>query len=469
MGTFVVILQLLASLSILVVLHEFGHFIFARLFKIRVEKFRMFFDPWFTLFKFKPKNSDTEYGLGWLPLGGYVKIAGMIDESLDTDQMKKPAQPWEFRSHPAWQRFFVMLGGVLFNLLTAFAIYTGITYHYGDTYLPLEEVKTGMQFSPVAKKAGFQDGDMLLTADGQKVERFNEDNMLLVINAEKVVVLRDGKETTITMPCDFMQQMLREKKGFATYCFPFIIDSVIAGTPAAAANLKPNDRVIAVNGKQMSSSDITVTFRNNPGKELTLTVLREKGLEFPDAKENWKYLASVEDTTAVAGNERNIVYDTLQQNITLSKKGMIGVVLKGPAQLYNLKHVEYGLAESFVVGVGRAIKKLTSYTSDLKYVFTKEGFASVGGFGTVASLFPSTFDALTFWNMTAYLAVILAVMNLLPIPGLDGGHIVFVLYEMITRKKPSVKFMTVVQTIGMLFLVALMLYANLNDVFRFLK
>lgn len=434
MGTLIVIFQLLVSLSLLVVLHELGHFLFAKLFKIRVEKFRMFFDPWFTLFHFKPKNSDTDYGIGWLPLGGYVKIAGMIDESLDTDQMAKPVQPWEFRAHPAWQRLLVMLGGVLFNLLTAFCIYSCLTYTYGDTYLPIDAVEDGMQFSEVAKKAGFKDGDILLKADDTKLVTFDEENVRLILNAETVTVRRNGKEERIVMPCDFMQQMLKEQKGFASYRIPFVVDSVIAGMPAAVANMQSGDKIVAINGQAMSRNDVYVTLHNNPGTELNLSIVR-------------------------AG-------DTLTRKMTPNEKGMIGVMLKGVADMYPLAKVEYGLLESVPVGVGRAIKKLTNYAGDLKYVFTPEGITSVGGFGTIAQLYPETFNFQVFWTMTAFLSVILAVGNVLPIPGLDGGHIMFVLYEMVTRRKPSQKFLMRAQVAGMMFLFFLMIYANLNDVFR---
>lgn len=431
-----VILQLLACLSLLVVLHEFGHFIFAKLFKIRVEKFRMFFDPWFTLFHFKPKNSDTDYGIGWLPLGGYVKIAGMIDESLDTEQMAKPAEPWEFRSHPAWQRLLVMLGGVLFNMLTAFVIYTMLTFSYGETYLPMDAVETGMQFSEVAKKAGFQDGDILLKADTTKLTAFDEDNVRLILKAETVTVRRDGKEVKIIMPGDFMQQMIKDNKGFASYAVPFVVDSVLAGTPAQKANLEKGDKVIAVNGQPMYCQDVQITLNNNPEKELTLSVVRGA--------------------------------DTLAQKVTPNANGKIGVMLLTPASMYPLVTKEFGFLESIPHGIGRAIHRLTTYTGDLKYVFTPEGLQSVGGFGTIAQLFPSTFIPQVFWEMTAFLSVILAVMNVLPIPGLDGGHIVFVLYEMITRKKPSQKFLLRAQMVGMFLLFFLMIFANLNDVFKYL-
>ena len=434
MGTLTVILQLIASLSLLVLVHELGHFLFAKLFKIRVEKFRLFFDPWLTLFHFKPKNSDTDYGIGWLPLGGYVKISGMIDESLDTDQMEKPAESWEFRSHPTWQRLLVLLGGVLFNLLAAILIYSGLTYTYGDTYLPIDAVEEGMQFSEVAKKAGFQDGDILLKADTTKLVAFDEDNVRLLLGAETVTVRRNGREERIVMPGDIMQQMMKEQKGFATYRFPFVVDSVLPNMAAEKAGLKVGDKIVAINGQTMYRSDVYVTLHNNPGKELNFSIVRGS--------------------------------DTLEQKITPNEQGIIGVIIRGPADMYQLERIKYGLLESVPVGVGRAIKKMTNYASDLKYVFTPEGLSNVGGFGSMASLYPETFSFEVFWSMTAFLSVILAVGNVLPIPALDGGHIVFVLYEMITRKKPNKKFVLRAQVAGMFFLIFFMLYVNLNDVFR---
>lgn len=434
MGTLTVILQLIASLSLLVFVHELGHFLFAKLFKIRVEKFRMFFDPWLTLFHFKPKNSDTDYGIGWLPLGGYVKISGMIDESLDTDQMEKPAEPWEFRAHPTWQRLLVLLGGVLFNVLAAILIYSGLTYTYGDTYLPIDAVEEGMQFSEVAKKAGFQDGDILLKADTTKLVAFDEDNVRLLLGAETVTVRRNGREERIVMPGDIMQQMMKEQKGFATYRFPFVVDSVLPNMVAEKAGLKVGDKIVAINGQTMYRSDVYVTLHNNPGKELNFSIVRGS--------------------------------DTLEQKITPNEQGIIGVIIRGPADMYQLERIKYGLLESVPVGVDRAIKKMTNYASDLKYVFTPEGLSNVGGFGSMASLYPETFSFEVFWSMTAFLSAILAVANVLPIPALDGGHIVFVLYEMITRKKPNKKFVLRAQVAGMFFLIFFMLYVNLNDVFR---
>lgn len=430
------ILQLLASLSLLVVIHEFGHFFFARVFKIRVEKFYIFFNPFFTLFKFKPKNSDTEYGIGWLPLGGYTKIAGMIDESMDTDQMSKPAQPWEFRSHPAWHRLLVMVGGVLFNFILALGIYSGLSYIYGETYLPIESVKDGFEYSEVAHKAGFEDGDIPVAADGEKIITFNDKAFHQIINAKEVTVLRNGKAAKVYIPYDMMQQLMSAKQGFADYRFPFIVDSIMASSPAQAAGLQANDTVIAINGQSMYASDIRITIHNNAGKKVNMTVLRGK--------------------------------DTLNVAVTPAKDGMMGVFLQYVTAIYPVKTIKYNLLESIPAGIKKGVGKLTGYASDMKYVFTKEGAGSVGGFGTLAQLYPSTFNWQMFWEMTAFLSVILAFMNILPIPALDGGHILFLLYEIITRKKPSQNVLIKAQTIGMIFLFALFLYANIADIFRYL-
>ncbi len=436
MGTLIIVIQLLASLSLLVIIHEFGHFIFARLFGMRVDKFYIFFNPWFSLFKWKPKNSETEYGIGWLPLGGYTKIAGMIDESMDTEQMAKPAQPWEFRSHPAWQRLLVMLGGVLFNLLLAFVIFSGIYYVYGEKYLPMQEVTTGMQFSDAAKQAGFKDGDILLKADTTALTALDDENMRLVLNAEKVTVKRDGQTQTVTLPSDFVNSLMAEGKGFCNYRMPFVVDSVMKGAPAEGV-LRAGDEVISVSNRRLYLEDIAITLNNNPNHALVIGIIR-KG-------------------------------DTLNTRITPNSDGKIGVYMKGPNELYNIAEKRYSLLESIPAGVGKSLKKLTGYVSDFKYVFSKEGASSVGGFGTLATLFPDTFNWYAFWNLTAFISIILAFANILPIPGLDGGHIVFLLYEMVTRRKPSQAFLIRAQMLGMALLLFIFLYANINDLFRFLN
>ena len=409
METFLIkAIQFMLSLSLLVLIHEFGHFIFARIFKVRVEKFYLFFDPWFSLFKFKPKNSETEYGVGWLPLGGYCKISGMIDESMDKEAMAQPPKPYEFRSKPAGQRLLIMVGGVLFNFLLALFIYSMILFTWGDTYMPLKNMKMGMDYSETFKHVGFKDGDILLKADTLTLDRFGEDCLRSVVEAQNVTVLRNGVETVIPIPDDMMQRLLRDKKGFAALRFPMVIKEVPEpNAPAALAGMQAGDR----------------------------------------------------------GFYRNGALDTLTMQV--DSLGKIGVAVKAPAELFGLVTVKYGFFESFPAGIAKGIRTLKGYTNDMKYVFTKEGASSIGGFGSIGGLFPSTWDWELFWERTAWLSVILAFMNILPIPALDGGHVLFLLYEVITRRKPSDKFLEYAQMTGMFLLFALLLYANGNDIIRY--
>ncbi|MDO4755357.1 MAG: RIP metalloprotease RseP [Parabacteroides sp.] len=430
-------LQLILSLSILVLIHEFGHFIFARIFKVRVEKFYLFFDPWFSIFKFKPKNSETEYGVGWLPLGGYCKISGMIDESMDKEAMAQPPKPYEFRSKPAGQRLLIMVGGVLFNFLLALFIYSMILFTWGDTYLPLKNAKLGMDYSETFHNVGFQDGDILLKADDTELERFGESCFRSVLDAKTVTVLRDGVETVIDMPEDMAQRVMRDKKGFANIRIPMVIHEVNPGAPAEIAGLQPNDSIVSINGIS------TPTFYDVAG-----------------------FLAQHKDADITVGLYRAGV----QQSLTLhtDTAGKMGVYTKSPFQVYQTVTREYGFFESFPAGAELGVNTLKGYVGDMKYVFTKEGASSLGGFGTIANLFPAEWDWSTFWRMTAFLSIILAFMNILPIPALDGGHVMFLLYEVITRRKPSDKFLEYAQVAGMVILFGLLIYANGNDLFRFL-
>jgi len=428
-------LQLLASLSILVLIHEFGHFIFARLFKVRVEKFYLFFDPWFSLFKFKPKNSFTEYGLGWLPLGGYCKISGMIDESLDKEQMAQPPQPYEFRSKAAVPRLLIMTAGVIFNFLLALLIYSMVLLQWGDTYLPLKNVTYGMEFSPTFKAIGFQDGDILLKADSSILERFNETSVIQVINAKTVTVRRDGQEVPIAIPSDMMQRFLRNKDGFASFRYPMIISEAFSAS-AKEAGLIENDRVIRINGIITETlSDVTEVFNANKGKTVSLEISR---------------------------NGQPLVID-----LPVDLEGHIGVYLFNPAKIYETVTVHYTFFTSFPAGIRLGVNTLKGYVSNMKHIFTKEGAKSLGGFGTIGSLFPSTWDWRRFWETTAFLSIILAFMNILPIPALDGGHVLFLLYEVVTRRKPGDKFLEYAQITGMILLIALVFFANANDIFRF--
>ncbi len=438
METFLIkALQLILSLSILVIVHEFGHFFFARLFKVRVEKFYLFFDPWFSLFKFKPKNSDTEYGIGWLPLGGYCKISGMIDESMDKEQMAKPPQPYEFRSKPAGQRLLIMVGGVLFNFLLALFIYSMVLFYWGDTYLPLKNMKMGMNYSETFQNVGFQDGDILLKADTTTLERFDESSVRQVLEARTVTVLRDGKEVAISMPTDMMQRLLRDKKGFAGLRFPMVVkDLPIKDAPAMVAGLQRGDSIVAVGGVPTPTFD-----------DVAISLYAHKG------------------TPVSVAFYRNHQLDSL--TLTPDTLGKIGVSAFLPSDLYEMKKVDYGFLASFPAGIEKGVKSLTGYVNDMKYVFTKEGASSLGGFGSIGNLFAPVWDWQLFWERSAWLSLILAFMNILPIPALDGGHVMFLLYEVITRRKPSDKFLEYAQVTGMAILLLLLLYANGNDLFRF--
>lgn len=446
METFLIrALQLIMSLSLLVIVHEGGHFLFARLFKIRVEKFCLFFDPWFTLFKFKPKKSETEYAVGWLPLGGYVKISGMIDESMDTEQMKQPAQPWEFRSKPAGQRLMVMIGGVLFNFLLALFIYSMILFKWGDSYVPLQNMTYGMEFNERAEQIGFKDGDILLSADGKQLERFGIDMLRNMVEATEVKVLRDGQEVSVFVPEVSLLEVTKDEYPFVNYRLPAEVDTVIAAHPAALAGLQKGDMILGLNGKTVTSwNDFT-------------GMLQELKKE---AKETNKDLRNI---TLVYS--RNGVADTLAMRTDSAY--MVGVAPRMLTQVYQPTNIDYGFFQSFPAGVKLGVNTLKGYVNDMKYVFTKEGANSLGGFGTIGSIFPKTWDWERFWSMTAFLSIILAFMNILPIPALDGGHVLFLLYEIIARRKPSDKFMENAQITGMVILFGLLIWANFNDIVRF--
>lgn len=441
METFLVkALQLILSLSILVLVHEFGHFIFARIFKVRVEKFYLFFDPWFSIFKFKPKNSDTEYGVGWLPLGGYCKISGMIDESMDKEAMAQPPKPYEFRSKPAGQRLMIMVAGVLFNFLLALFIYSMVLFTWGDTFLPLKNVKAGMDYSETFHNVGFQDGDILLKADDTELERFGEDCFRRVLNAQTVTVLRGGVETVIPIPEDMAQRVMRDKKGFASYRFPMVVRELgkteSGESPAAFAGLQPGDSIVSING-----------------------------IVTPSFYEVGEVLAQNKDKDVLVGFYRAGIPQTL--TLHTDTAGKMGIYSVSPFDMYQTVTRKYGFFESFPAGVMLGVNTLKGYVSDMKYVFTKEGASSLGGFGTIGSLFPAEWDWHSFWMKTAFLSIILAFMNILPIPALDGGHVMFLLYEVIARRKPSDKFLEYAQVTGMFLLFALLIYANGNDIFRF--
>lgn len=422
----------------MVLVHEFGHFIFARIFKVRVEKFYLFFDPWFSLFKFKPKNSETEYGIGWLPLGGYCKISGMIDESMDKEAMAQPAKPYEFRSKPAGQRLMIMIAGVLFNFLLALFIYSMVLYTWGETYLPLKNMKHGMYYSEAFQEVGFRDGDILLKANNEELDRLDQSSFRKVVEASNVTVLRDGVETVIPIPEDMMQRFMREGKGFASPDrVPMVVKKLSEkDSPAATAGLQPGDSIVSINGQATPLfEDVAEMLDQNKGKDITLGFYRN-------------------------GMEQSVV-------IQPDTAGKIGVYLMSKTDLYPTVTRTYGFFESFPAGVRLGINTLKGYVNDMKYVFTKEGASSLGGFGTIGSIFPTVWDWQVFWMQTAFLSIILAFMNILPIPALDGGHVMFLLYEVIARRKPSDKFLEYAQITGMFLLFALLIYANGNDIFRF--
>ena len=419
------------AISLLVLLHEGGHFFFAKLFGVRVDKFYIFFDWKFSLFKFKPKNSDTEYGIGWLPLGGYCKIAGMIDESFDTEQMKQPVQDYEFRSKPAWQRLLIMIGGVLVNFLLALFIYGQILFWWGDTYIPVKDMTMGMKFNQEAKSYGFKDGDILVGTDTKAFKDFSADLYRDISEAKRVDILRDGKPMSISLPGDLnLLNMIKADPAFVRPLLPARIDSVMAGSPAEKAGLKAGDHILALNGAAKTPADSL--------KARTVTIVFGS-----DAKA---------DTATVV----------------LTPELKLGFFAPNLTAIYEPVTVEYGFLESIPAGIKYGWHVLASYVDDMKYVFSAEGAKSLGGFGAIGSLFPPMWDWYMFWKMTAFLSIILAFMNILPIPALDGGHVLFLLYEMITRRKPSEEFMIRAEYVGFGLLILLMVVANLNDILRWL-
>ncbi len=449
------LLQFMLAISILVLFHECGHFFFAKLFGVRVEKFYLFFNPWFHLFEFKPKKSETTYGIGWLPLGGYCKISGMIDESFDSEQMKQPMQKWEFRAKPAWQRLFIMIGGVLVNFLLALFIYSMVLFKWGDSYIPIKDMTMGMKFNSAAKEIGFKDGDVLLGTDEKTFTRFDVDMYRALSEAKTVDVLRQGKEVKVTMPEKMsLLTMLKSSPVFARPFIPAEIDSVLPNTPAAKAGMLKGDKLLAINGVSIDSWN---EFDNR------LAVLHD----MLDMSKTSKDSMNVRKITLALSHEATpSEVDTVK--LTLSEELIMGVVFKNLGDYYKPIKVEYSFFESFPAGISYGVGILRGYVDDLKYVFTADGAKSLGGFGSIGSLFPPTWDWMMFWRMTAFLSIILAFMNILPIPALDGGHVLFLLYEIITRRKPSENFMIRAEYVGLAILILLMVVANLNDILRWL-
>ena len=434
--------QFLLSLSLLIILHELGHFIPAKLFKTRVEKFYLFFDIKYSLLK--KKIGDTEYGIGWLPLGGYVKISGMIDESMDKEQMSLPAQPWEFRSKPAWQRLIIMLGGVTVNFILAFVIYIGMAFYYGDLYLNNSELKDGIAVtSPVGEELGFKTGDKILKVDGETVARFNEiPNKILF--AKTVLVERDNKQQLINLPVDLINKVLGgEKRPFISWREPFIVGKV-ADSSANIKILQPKDMIRSLNGQPVKYADQVIAIaKMKANQTLDAVILRDE--------------------------------QELPVKIHINEKGKLGIFAASlginsleKLGIYKFTEQQYGFFESIPVGVEKGKDQLFGYGKQLKAIFTPStgAYKGVGGFKAIFDIFPKTWSWEIFWNITALLSIMLGVMNLLPIPALDGGHVMFLLYEMISRKKPSDKFMENAQMVGFVLLISLLLFANGNDIYK---
>lgn len=443
METIVMILQFILSFSLLIIVHEFGHFMFARMFGIRVEKFYLFFDWGFSLFKFNYKG--TEYGMGWVPFGGYVKIAGMIDESMDTEQMNQPAKPDEFRSKPAWQRLLVMTGGVLMNIVLAIAVYIGMTYHWGDTYLDNRDVTYGYAFSEVGHEMGFEDGDKILSLDGMTAEGdFTKVFMSIVLDKpSQITVERGGREVILALGDDYTSELLKLKTPFMEPRVPFIVAQVGEGSAAEKAGLMAGDRPVAVNGEGMRFIDqIKPALAENKGRQVDLTFERDS--------------AGMTILTTVP--------------IEVSNEGMIGIMLKGQylSDFFDVQVERYTLLQSIPLGISRVGSEIAGYWKQLKLlVQPKTGvYKEISGPIGIAKIFPGTWSWFAFWRITAFLSIVLAVMNILPIPALDGGHVVFLLYEMITGRKPNERFMEVAQVCGMLLLFGLLILVTGNDIYK---
>jgi regulator of sigma E protease len=442
MDLFIKLSQFLLSLSLLIILHELGHFIPAKLFKTRVEKFYLFFDVKYSLIK--KKIGETEYGIGWLPLGGYVKISGMIDESMDKEQMALPPQPWEFRSKPAYQRLIIMLGGVTVNFILAFIIYIGMAFAYGDTYIANSDLKDGMLIENQAMiNAGFKTGDKIISVDGTKIAKFDNDINMKIILGKEVLIERNGTQQTIKMPVDFVDQLSKFEKGtLLDIRMPF----AITGIPEASLNktLQPKDIVLSLNGQPAKYYDQVIPIlESNKGKTITATVLR-------DEKE-------------------------VQTQVKVNSDGKLGIEIgrlsfasMEKLGYYKVSKQEFGFLESIPVGITKGKNQVVGYGKQLKLIFSPStgAYKQVGGFKAIFDIFPSTWSWETFWTITALLSIMLGVMNLLPIPALDGGHVMFLLYEIVSGKKPSDKFLENAQMVGFVLLITLLLFANGNDIYK---
>ena len=432
--------QFILSLSILIILHEAGHFAFAKLFRTRVEKFYLFFDPWFSIIK--KKFGETEYGIGWLPLGGYVKISGMIDESMDKEAMKLPAQPWEFRSKPGWQRLLIMLGGVMVNFILALFIYVMVLYTWGESYIPTKNLTSGIMVDSVAMEMGLRNGDKIISIDGKETENFLAIVHDIVVNDAKTLQIeRDGELMELAVPEEVIAPLLKTPYPILPR-IPYYARDFVKNAPAKEAGMQVNDQIIGVNGIHYQYYD-----------ELKDIIPQYKGQKID---------------IAVVRNQN----DTLILNVAVGEDSKIGVFPDMDlTRFYNEKLVSYSFIQSIPAGINKGFRMVDSYLKQLKLLFKPKtkAYESLGGFLKIGSIFSPVWDWQSFWNWTAFLSIILAIMNLLPIPALDGGHVMFLLYEMITGRKPGDKFMEYAQMTGMIILFALLLYANGNDIVQLFK
>jgi regulator of sigma E protease len=436
------ILQFILSLSILVIIHELGHFFLAKLFKTRVEKFYLFFDPWFSLFKFK--KGETEYGIGWLPLGGYVKISGMIDESLDREQLKQPVQPWEFRAKKSWQRLLIMTGGVVFNFLLAMIIYILVLYAWGETYLQTSNVKYGIEIDSTTYAIGLRNGDKILSVDNQYIDNFMQIMPDIILNNRKTIqVERNGEKINIPIPADFIPKSLKGKGKIdaRTPFGPFVINKFTRDSPAEIAGVEIGDEVTGIDSIKFTYYD---EFQN--------------------------YLAQHKNKNVVLNISRKD--EKLNIPVTPTALGVLGVSInRSYGQYFDLKTIKYGFLQSIPAGINKGFKTIADYLKQFRLIFSRhtKAYESLGGFITIAKIFPGVWDWQIFWNFTAFLSIILAVMNILPIPALDGGHVMFLLFEVITGRKPSDKFLEYAQIAGMIILFSILIFANGNDILRLFR
>ncbi|MCK4568999.1 MAG: RIP metalloprotease RseP, partial [Bacteroidales bacterium] len=425
------ILQLLLSLSILVIFHEMGHFLAAKMFRTRVEKFYLFFNPWFSIFKFKLKG--TEYGLGWLPLGGYVKISGMIDESMDKEAMKKPPQPYEFRSKPAWQRLIIMLGGVIVNVILAMVIYVFMLYTWGESYLPTSEAnKYGIAVDSMGAEMGLKDGDKILSIDGKIVDDFYKVPITLILDeADYILVERDSMIMNVKIPDGAIGKLIKHKSpDFIAVRFPYVVEKFAENSPAEAAGMRVGDKLIALNGE-------------------SLLYFHEYIREVPKLKGEDIGIVCLRDA------------DTVLITFHVPEEGVIGVYRVSPKEFFAFNNRDFSFVEAIPAGIVKGYRGIGDYLKQLRLLFSPEvkAYESVGGFITIGSIFPAEWDWERFWRLTAFLSIMLAILNVLPIPALDGGHVMFLLYEIIARRKPSDKFMEYAQIVGMILIFALLIYA----------